>query len=61
MVRTPVCPEVVVVVFQGSWDPGVDTRLVAAKVVLTTPELHGLAVETDGAVNVSVWTIVVEF
>lgn len=61
MVLTPVCPVVVVVVFQGSWDPGVDTRLEVAEVVLATPELQGLAVETDGAVNVSVWTIVVEF
>lgn len=58
MVLTPVCSESVV--FQGSWDPVVDTRLEGAEVVLTAPELQGLAVETDGAVNVSVWTIVVE-
>lgn len=58
MVLTPVCSEAVV--FQGSWDPVVDTRLEGAEVVLTAPELQGLAVETDGAVNVSVWTIVVE-
>jgi hypothetical protein len=58
MVLTPVCSEAVV--FQGSWDPVVDTRLEGTEVVLTAPELQGLAVETDGAVNVSVWTIVVE-
>lgn len=52
MVLTPVCD--VAVVFQGSLDPVVDTRLEGAEVVLTAPELQGLAVETDGAVNVSV-------
>lgn len=31
-----------------------DTRLEEAEVVLTAPELQGLVVETDGAVNVSV-------
>lgn len=52
MVLTPDCT--VAVVFQGSWDPVVDTRLEGAEVVLTAPELQGLAVETEGAVNVSV-------
>lgn len=59
MVLTPVCP--VAVVFQGSWDPVVDTRLEVAEVVLTAPELQGLEVEPDSAVRVSVWTMVVEF
>jgi hypothetical protein len=59
MVLMPVWP--VAVVFQGSWDPVVDTRLEVVKVALTIPELEVLAVEPDGAVSVSVWTMIVEF
>lgn len=52
MVLTPVCP--VAVVFQGSWDPVVDTRPEVVEVALTIPELEDAVDDPDGAVSVSV-------
>lgn len=66
-VLTPDWP--VAVVFQGSWDPVVDTTLEAVDVALTTPELQTAEPEDavpedavpEGAVLVRVWIIVVKF
>ncbi|KAH6605594.1 hypothetical protein Trco_004747 [Trichoderma cornu-damae] len=61
VVAVPKLVRLAAVVFHGSWDPVVDSRLEAVEVALPVLVVEDQAAEPDDTVPVSVWTMVVKF